>query len=173
MAGIGKLKSLLIALFAVGLLQACATNEELFAEYDSKFCIVPDHPDKRFRWEPVVYFDSDKSEVLSADTTKLKINVETLSQLPDYKISLKGFADHQAGEAYNLALSQRRVAVVTDYLIDELGLDADRIVASFHGESSPLTTVISGPVDQDRRVEMLLLDPSSVPVASQPLLTGL
>jgi len=169
---VAKLKAIVIAsvLAILVLVQGCATNEELFAEYDDAFCAVPERPGEIFRWEPVIYFASD-SDNLSVDAlAKLKTNLETLKNLPDYKISLKGFADHQASDSYNQRLSGKRVAAVTAALADQLGLDADRVIGSAHGESSPLTEISRGPVQADRRVEMLLLDTALEPVANQPLI---
>lgn len=165
---INKLVSVLL-LSTIALLHGCASTEELFAEYDDKFCVVPEYPARAFRWEPVVYFDSDSSVVRTGSMSKLKTNIETLAKLPGYKISLKGFTDHQASEDYNAALSERRVEAVRDLLAKEFGLETDRITGSSHGESSPLTSNVVSPVDVDRRVEMLLLSPNLEPVANQPL----
>lgn len=171
MAGMRYSKMLIIALSGFFLAQGCASTEELFAEYDDKFSLATEHPTRKLRWEPAVYFGSDQSQILPADIAKLSMNAATLRQLPDYKISVKGFADNQAGISYNKTLSQQRVESVVEYLVDELNLDADRIISSFHGESTPLTQTQAVPVHLQHRVEMLLLDSALVPVASQPLLT--
>ncbi len=156
---------------AVLILSACASTEELFAEYDDKFCVVPEYPAQSFRWEPAVYFKSDSDELSSQAIDALKVNVATLKRLPaGYKISLKGFADHQASSDYNQALSTNRVNSVRSYLNKTLGLDVALIVGSAHGEDSPLTEITSGPVDVDRRVEMLLMRSDLTPVANQPLI---
>lgn len=174
MAGIRYSWLLVVALSGLLLMQGCASTEELFAEYDNKFCVVPEHPDQIFGWEPVVYFASDKSQVFSSDHVRLKTNVDTLNKLTDYKISLKGFADHQASASYNEALSNRRVDAVARYLTDELGLNADRIVRLSNEELTTSTGSPSGtspgPVAKDRKVEMRLLNSDLVPVATQPLL---
>jgi len=156
--------------FVLLLLQACATDEVLFAEYDQNFCVVPEFPGQTLNWEPVVFFASDSNELTAEQAKKLDINIKTLAKLPGYKVSLKGFADHQASNQYNQNLSQRRVESVISALVGEMGLDASRVISSAHGETSPLTNVVVGPVAVDRRVEMLLLDPDLVAVANQPLM---
>ena len=108
----------LLLLGALVLLQGCASTEELFAEYDDKFCVVPEYPSQVFRWEPVVYFDSDSSLVQERSLTKLQANVATLTKLTGYKISLQGFADHQGNDSYNDALSDRRVKACLLYTSD-------------------------------------------------------
>ena len=158
---------------ALVLLQACASTEELFAEYDDNFCVVPEYPSQAFRWEPVVYFDSDSSLVREQSLTKLKVNVATLAQLTGYKISHKGFADHQGSDEYNKALSERRVEAVRDLLVSDFGIKADRVIGSSHGENTQTKSETRGPIDVDRRVEMVLLDPSLEPVVNQPLVRAL
>ena len=170
MVTVMSFRNIFLLLGALVLLQGCASTEELFAEYDDKFCVVPELPGQVFRWEPAVYFDTDSSLVQKQSLTKLQANVATLNKLAGYKISLQGFADNQGSDSYNDALSDRRVKAVRDILISDFGIDADRITASSHGESSPLTSATSGPVGVDRRVEMLLLDASSRPVVNQPLI---
>jgi len=152
------------------LVQACASNEVLFAEYDEKFCVVPEFPGKALSWEPVVYFASDSKELSADEVKKLAVNIKTLSKLPGYKVALKGFADHQASTRYNQQLSQRRVESVTEVLVGQMGFEASRVIGTALGESSPLTTVVIGPVAVDRRVEMLLLGPDLVAVPNQPLM---
>ena len=159
---------LLIACVA---LQSCASTEELFAEYDNKFCVVPELPSQKLRWEPVAYFESDEAKLLPRAIGKLQINVKVLKKLPDYKISLKGFTDHQASDDYNQKLSVKRVEAVKNYLIEKHNIASDRIIGSAHGENSPLTSILAGPVDADRRVEMLLINPELIPVPSQPLVS--
>jgi len=157
-------------LCACVLVQACASNEVLFAEYDDKFCVVPEFPGESLRWEPVVFFASDSKELSAEEIAKLAVNIKTLSKLPGYKVALKGFADHQASTGYNQQLSQRRVESVTAALVGKMGFDASRVIGTALGESSPLTNVVIGPVAVDRRVEMLLLGPDLVAVPNQPLM---
>lgn len=172
MAGMKFLQGSLAVLIGVYLLQGCASTDELFAEYDEKFCVVSEHSNHSFLWEPVLYFASDRSQVFPSDHARLKTNVETMKKLPNHKISLKGFADNQASASYNKILSEKRVDAVAEYLTEELGLSADRIIKSSYGESTPLTVSSDGPVDKERRVEMLLLDGDLLPVSHQPLKTS-
>ena len=194
MAGMKLYKWLITIVAGTFLLQACASTDELFAEYDDKFCAatVPLVPvearavpadisaapvaieipqkvlDQDYRWEYAVYFDSDKADVRPADHSRLQINVDTLKELPGYSISLNGYTDHLGNEAYNKALSQKRVDAVTRYLVESLGFDADRIIGSSHGESLTMATGDADPVDEDRRVDMRLLDPSRKVVHKLP-----
>ncbi len=162
-----------VLLFGILILNGCASTEELFAEYDDKFCVVPEYPAQSFRWEPAVYFKSDSDQLSAQSIEFLQVNMATLKRLPGYKISLKGFADHQASNDYNQALSIKRVNSVRNYLSTTLGLDVALIIGSAHGEDSPLTKMTTGPVDVDRRVEMLLMSSDLMPVANQPLIRSI
>ncbi len=162
-----------VLLFGILILNGCASTEELFAEYDDKFCVVPEYPAQSFRWEPAVYFKSDSDQLSAQSIEFLQVNMATLKRLPGYKISLKGFADHQASNDYNQALSTKRVNSVRNYLNTTLGLDVALIIGSAHGEDSPLTKMTTGPVDVDRRVEMLLMSSDLMPVANQPLIRSI
>lgn len=162
-----------VLLFGILILNGCASTEELFAEYDDKFCVVPEYPAQSFRWEPAVYFESDSDQLSAQAIEFLRANRATLKRLPGYKISLKGFADHQASNDYNQALSIKRVNSVRNYLSTTLGLDVALIIGSAHGEDSPLTKMTTGPVDVDRRVEMLLMSSDLMPVANQPLIRSI
>lgn len=162
-----------VLLFGILILNGCASTEELFAEYDDKFCVVPEYPAQSFRWEPAVYFKSDSDQLSAQAIEFLRANRATLKRLPGYKISLKGFADHQASNDYNQALSTKRVNSVRNYLNTTLGLDVALIIGSAHGEDSPLTKMTTGPVDVDRRVEMLLMSSDLMPVANQPLIRSI
>jgi len=170
MAGIKRSVLCGLILCALTLVQACASNEVLFAEYDENFCIVPEFPGQALSWEPVVFFASDSKELSADEAKKLAVNINTLSKLPGYKVALKGFADHQASARYNQQLSQKRVESVTQALVGEMGFDASRVIGTALGESAPLTDVVIGPVAVDRRVEMLLLGPDLIAVPNQPLM---
>ena len=49
-----------------------------------------------------------------------------------------GFADSVGDEEYNLALSERRAASFKDYLVNNFGIDANRIVTLWYGERNPV-----------------------------------
>ena len=104
----------------------------------------------------VVYFEFDSAE-LTADATR------TVSQAADAvtagdaaKIVLSGHADRVGSSDYNLALSARRVAAVTDLLMSR-GVSPQQISSGEFGESRP---AVSTPDNRreagNRRVEISL-----------------
>jgi outer membrane protein OmpA-like peptidoglycan-associated protein len=57
-----------------------------------------------------------------------------LSNNPDVSIRLDGYADPRGGEAFNLNLSQSRIAHIRSLLIDN-GIMSHRIVSAAHGKA--------------------------------------
>lgn len=158
-----------------GLLAGCASNEQLFARYDALchqgICVAarPTEvfytPEVSLIWEPAVYFGYDLDTLQESEISRLNSNLEFLNRYEDLKISLQGFTDSNASNKYNLALSDRRVRHVRDYLLEK-GIADERILASRAGESLPIK---SGNSIEDqiinRRVEMMLLDASGRPLS--------
>jgi len=178
-----KVKHALIPV-CVLFLYGCASTDELFAEYDAQHCAVPEAIVKEtivketivkvqkpkslsIGWKPAVYFGTNESKVSARELASLKINLKTLNRLSDHKISLHGFTDQQGNAAYNARLAKKRVAQVTSELVS-LGLARGRIVSESHGEEFAVMDVKEGPVERDRRVDMILLDGNSTPVHQQP-----
>jgi len=67
-----------------------------------------------------------------------------------------GHTDSRGTDKYNLGLSDRRAAVVRDYLISK-GIDADRMTSAGYGEARPIA---SNDTDagraQNRRTELVI-----------------
>jgi peptidoglycan-associated lipoprotein len=84
-----------------------------------------------------VYFDTDQA-VLRADArASLKARAEAIRQHPELGIvTIQGHCDERGSEEYNLALGERRAAVVKRYLVD-LGVPALRLETMTYGESRP------------------------------------
>ena len=147
------------------LLQACASTEELFAEYDSQFCVAQARLSEvaimDINWEPVVYFETDSSTLTDEHKKKLEINSRLIKQIGNHKISLKGFADYRGTEEYNLDLAGRRVAAVKTFLTEKLGVDADMINGKAYGEEKRRDPNATRPHDSARRVDIILIHPQS------------
>lgn len=170
---------LLCTAFAVPLLLGgCASNEELFAEYDAwcegTVCLAPElHTEivyiereaQSMTWEPAVYFGYDLDSLAETEQARLDRNYEVLQSNPDLKISLQAFTDSVASFNYNVDLSNRRRDRVVDYLTGK-GLDPNRIIASAGSELLPVLP--SDSVEDriiNRRVEMMLLDSTGRPLS--------
>lgn len=75
-------------------------------------------------------------EFALADTTgdRLAQLAATLASMPDIQIQLDGFADERGDEAYNYALSEKRVEFVREQFI-AAGVHPDRLNVAAYGES--------------------------------------
>lgn len=86
-----------------------------------------------------VYFEFDRSEITEEGTRSLDQKVDALQRNPNVRIRIEGNADDSGSDEYNLALSQRRAAIVTRYFTDR-GIDASRLKAVAFGEERPACT---------------------------------
>lgn len=84
-----------------------------------------------------VYFDYDKSDVKEEFTTALGKVAEFLKKMPNATLELEGHCDSRGSNNYNLALGQRRVDAVKNYL-GTLGVDASRLKTTTYGEERPV-----------------------------------
>lgn len=167
-------KLLGLAVCALGL-GACASDEALFAEYDllcqSQMCLAP-AAEVMYQvdiasvdWEPAVYFGYDLSTLDEAQQARLDTNISVLIDNPELLVNLQAFTDSNNTAAYNIALSDRRRLSVEEYLTAN-GVIQSRIVSSIAGEMLPIH---GGDSVEDhainRRVELMLLDESGVPLS--------
>lgn len=82
-----------------------------------------------------MYFPYDDAEIREQDMPILDRFAEALqSAHPESVLTVEGFADPDGSAAYNQRLSQRRADAVRDYLVEEAGMDADRVRAIGYGE---------------------------------------
>lgn len=84
-----------------------------------------------------VHFPLDRWELTSEATRTLSEDAKKLLANPSLRIRVEGHADERGSTVYNLALSEKRAAVVRTYLVD-LGVASDRIETVAYGEERPL-----------------------------------
>jgi len=77
-----------------------------------------------------------------------------LLRVPGAIVEVEGHTDSRGTEAYNQALSERRVRAVIDYLTAK-GIEKRRLVAKAHGERRPVASNDTARGRQlNRRVEL-------------------
>jgi outer membrane protein OmpA-like peptidoglycan-associated protein len=84
-----------------------------------------------------VLFDFDKSTVKPEAAAILDRLVAFMNENKDKKANLSGHTDSVGTEAYNQALSERRVGAVRDYVVKK-GVDSGRVSGQGFGESKPI-----------------------------------
>ena len=103
-----------------------------------------------------VYFDYDKAVLRDEARAALQQNAEWLKRRVSTKVTVEGHCDARGTNEYNLALGDKRAAVVRGYLVS-LGVAADRIMAVSKGEESPFCTEeVEGCLSQNRRGHFII-----------------
>ena len=87
----------------------------------------------------VIYFDTDRFNVDSADVPALQSQAQYLQQHPTVNITLEGHCDERGTREYNLALGERRANAAKNYLVS-LGVSANRIRTVSYGKERPAAT---------------------------------
>ena len=87
-----------------------------------------------------VFFQFDQASITDEGIRLLDQKVDALQRNPSIRIRVEGNADDSGSDEYNMALSQRRGAVVHRYLTDR-GVDGSRLQVVSYGEEKPACTV--------------------------------
>ena len=86
-----------------------------------------------------VQFAFDSATILPAARRQLDAVAAGIKLLPESpRVILEGHTDATGAEAYNLALSQRRAAAVKAYLVEQHGIDAQRLTDRGLGKQQPI-----------------------------------
>lgn len=100
---------------------------------------LPEKPKvEKVQIELKVLFDTDKHFVKKHYYPEIEQAVDYMKRFPDTKVVLEGHTDSRMPDAYNDALSQRRVNAVRDIMVKHYGIAAERIQAVGYGESRPV-----------------------------------
>lgn len=107
-----------------------------------------------------VKFETAKATIRLESRHTLDVVGEVLSKWPELKIEVGGHCDSRGSNAYNLALSKRRVVSVRSYLLTHFTkLRATQLTARGYGESQPLVENDSPEnMARNRRVEFKVLN---------------
>lgn len=110
-----------------------------------------------------IEFDTDKSIIRPASKETLDKVIQLLNLRSNCRIVLVGHTDARASDAYNVALSRRRVDAAKRYLVRAGLKDASRITVEYYGELRPIAenVTVEG-LQSNRRVEIKILPPSDL-----------
>lgn len=84
-----------------------------------------------------VLFEYDQSELSQESRSALSANADYLKDNAELSVLVEGYADERGTVEYNLALGQRRAAIVREYY-GQLGVPLGRIGTISYGEERPL-----------------------------------
>ena len=103
-----------------------------------------------------LYFATDKATIQPESKPTLQEVGRLLQENPDLNLLVVGHTDSQGGFDYNIDLSKRRAAAVTDSLVDDYGIDADRLKPWGVGYTAPVATnATEAGRAKNRRVELV------------------
>lgn len=85
-----------------------------------------------------IEFGSDSVAVGDNYNDEIQTIVKYLIKNPEAKLTIIGHTDNIGTKQHNLALSQRRAVSVKDYLVNELNIDQQRLVAQGAGSTVPI-----------------------------------
>ena len=124
-------------------------------------CPLPVYPDTAPPMEPVVEatdavrveldvkFDFDKSVVKEDSMADIQSLADFMKQYPQTSTVVEGHTDSVGSDAYNQGLSERRANAVRDVLVNQYGVEGDRVSSVGYGESRP---VADNETDEGRAV---------------------
>jgi peptidoglycan-associated lipoprotein len=87
--------------------------------------------------QDTIYFDTDKSDIDSADTAALQKQAEWLLKYPAKRATIEGHTDERGTRDYNLALGERRANAAKNYLIG-VGIEPARLTTVSYGKERPI-----------------------------------
>jgi len=109
-----------------------------------------------------ILFDVDRAQLNPGGDLQVARLADALHQMPDRNVLIEGHTDSAGSDAYNDDLSQRRADAVEDLLIIQ-GIEPTRVVTRGYGERFPVTTNdTAAGRQQNRRVEVVILNPGEV-----------
>nr|MBS0022131.1 DUF4398 and OmpA-like domain-containing protein [Gammaproteobacteria bacterium] len=105
-----------------------------------------------------VLFEFNKATLKPGAQREISRLASVLQQHPDHNLIVEGHTDNVGSDNYNEGLSQQRAESVKDALIRQ-GIDPMRITAKGYGEAYPVASnTIAAGRQQNRRVEVIVLD---------------
>jgi len=107
-----------------------------------------------------LHFDFGKATIRSDSAPVLRAIAELLAEKSKLSLSLEGHTDWIGEEAWNQALSEQRALAVKAYLVEQFGINTDRLQARGLGEIMPVpgsdqNTLVGRAIN--RRVEAVLI----------------
>ncbi len=95
------------------------------------------HFEQAVNGQNVIYFDTDRYNIDSADAAALQTQAQYLLQFANVSVTIEGHTDERGTREYNLALGERRANAAKNYLVS-LGVPANRINTVSYGKERPV-----------------------------------
>ncbi len=119
-------------------MDACPNTTNRAARIDERGCYV--RLEETVRIELDVKFALDSAEVRPEHRAEVETVYEFMNEYPETKVTIEGHTDDTGAADYNQDLSQRRAQAIANMLVQEFGLDPERVSAIGYGESRPVAS---------------------------------
>ncbi|HBX57937.1 OmpA family protein [Pseudomonas sp. UBA2684] len=97
-----------------------------------------EEPAQVVRVELDVKFDFDKAQVKEESYGDIKNLADFMKQYPQTTTTVEGHTDSVGSDAYNQGLSEKRANAVRDVLVNQYGVEGERVNAAGYGEAQPV-----------------------------------
>jgi OmpA-OmpF porin, OOP family len=97
-----------------------------------------EEPAQVVRVELDVKFDFDKARVKEESYGDIKNLADFMKQYPQTTTTVAGHTDSVGTDAYNQNLSEQRASAVREVLVNQYGVEGERVSAAGYGESQPV-----------------------------------
>src|SRR3990167_1922920 len=113
---------------------------------------VAEEPAQVVRVELDVKFDFDKAQVKEESYGDIKNLADFMKQYPQTSTTVEGHTDSVGTDAYNQQLSEKRASAVREVLVNQYGVEGQRVNAAGYGETQPVAdnATESGPAINPR-----------------------
>jgi len=105
-----------------------------------------------------IYFDFNKTTIKPESHQALADAAKIMTDNPGIKVEIQGHTDWIGSDEYNQKLSEGRAQAVVTYLVQNFGIDINRLTGKGYGESRPIA---SNDTEDgralNRRVEFVIL----------------
>ncbi|HDN25987.1 MAG TPA: OmpA family protein [Thioploca sp.] len=110
-----------------------------------------------------VIFETNKASLRPQGKREIEEFAKHIQQYSSRTVLIEGHTDNRGGKAHNQRLSQRRANTVREALIAN-GIEPERVIAKGFGEDKPVATnATSEGRQQNRRVEITILNEGVTP----------
>lgn len=104
-----------------------------------------------------INFPSGRSTIDTSSTGLMRKVQQALARFPGASILIEGHTDANGSDSANLILSQDRADAVKQYLVTQLGADAEKVSSIGYGEARPVATNETAPGRaRNRRIDLVI-----------------
>lgn len=118
--------------------EAARLSRDLNQAKTNARAVVAEEPAKRETILPGIFFQVAKSSIQQNQKGNVEAIAKYMTQNPDARITIKGYASPEGNARLNQKLSEARAKAVADMLVKKYGIAADRIFTEGCGTTSEL-----------------------------------